>query len=65
MSENTKKKWRYLSTFCSLIALAILVYILYSFIAYSDDVERLVKNVKVNSIGLGLAALAAVLTGQS
>lgn len=65
MSENTKKKCRYLSTFCSLIALAILVYILYSFIAYSDDVERLVKNVKVNSIGLGLAALAAVLTGQS
>jgi polyferredoxin len=47
------------------LALGILGYTLFSLITYTGDIERLVSDVKINGVGLGLAFLAAVLTGQT
>ena len=65
MSEKFKSKCRILSTFCYVVALGILGYTLFSLITYTGDIERLISDVKINGVGLGLAYLAAVLTGQS
>lgn len=65
MSEKIKSKCRILSAFCYVVALGILGYTLFSLITYTGDIERLISDVKINGVGLGLAYLAAVLTGQT